>query len=87
MFESAPEARWKAYLGVPVWLDRPEGQLPVGVVSLASMRGPVATNDHPAGHVSHEALDVLAGAMPLMIDTALEILTPGGDTEPRSAEP
>ncbi|MBA3618002.1 MAG: SIR2 family protein [Acidothermales bacterium] len=36
--EKSAQTRWRSYLGVPIWLDRAEGQVPVGVVSLASLK-------------------------------------------------
>jgi hypothetical protein len=32
-----PRSRWKSYLSVPIRIDLPEGTIPVGVVTLASM--------------------------------------------------
>lgn len=38
------DSRWKTYLGVPIWLDRPEGNIPVAIVTLASMADPLKSS-------------------------------------------
>lgn len=55
--------RWLSYFGIPIWTDADShyGQIPVGIVTLASMwsgRGP--HDRHPAGSIAERNLEKLA---------------------------
>jgi hypothetical protein len=67
---SAVDARWRTYLGVPIWLDMPAtGDIPVGVMTLASMR------DSSSSSVSEQNLEKLTTVLDEMRATGAEIAT------------
>jgi hypothetical protein len=62
------DARWRTYLGTPVWMQDVKGTMPVGVVTLASNRGKSDSS------VTVRNLERLRSALPLMRSAAIKIL-------------
>jgi hypothetical protein len=68
--------RWRTYLGVPIWFDTLDGSIPVGVITLASMKS------HPATSVKLDARR-LGFVIDMMKDIGSNILNPSGRSAPR----
>jgi hypothetical protein len=63
------DARWRSYLGVPIWIDMPTGDIPVGVITLASMW------DAKSGSVSEHNLVSLKPVLDEMRAAGAEIVS------------
>jgi hypothetical protein len=72
------DTRWKSYFALPIWLEADDrSQLPVGVVSLASMRhGNPANRSQKPGSVSEANLKYIFAAISVMQTVGAEILSP-----------
>lgn len=65
--DECSRGRWKSYFGIPIWIDSMSGQLPVGVVTVASMWSGVRRHDdHELGCLREANMQQIAqAAMPL----------------------
>jgi hypothetical protein len=71
VYEKGEEAdfRWRAYLGTPIWIDEEDGRVPVGVITLASMKD--------EGTIHHSNIRDLDAALLQMRKVGKLIVAPG----------